>query len=272
MTRHARELMPLLKQCCLWGGKMTNIRLDITYDGTDYSGFQIQENAPTIQGEIERALAIIYKQPVRLAGAGRTDAGVHARGQVAAYSAPFEVFIDRLPAAINSSLPAGIVVTGASPVPPGFHPRFDAVRKIYSYTIDRDPYPRVMLRRYSLHHPGPLNLHLMRHAAISIQGKHDFKVFQASGGTDGDTVRTLFRVELREDAGERLLRLTFEGDGFLYRMVRLITGSLLRVGRAQLDPGDLLLALQGEKPDVAGPTAPPQGLCLEKVIYDEENR
>lgn len=246
---------------------MTNIRLEITYDGTAYSGFQIQENAKTIQGEIERALELIYKQPVRLAGAGRTDAGVHARGQVGSYMAPFEIPLDRLPPAINSSLPADIVVIGASEATSGFHARYDARRKIYSYTIDCAPHPRVMLRRFSFHHPEPLDLIVMGQAAGLLEGKHDFRAFQSSGGTVRHTVRTLFRLEVTEDSRERLLRLTFEGDGFLYRMVRLITGSLLRAGRGQLDPGCILKALEGKAPSAAGPTAPPQGLCLEKVLY-----
>lgn len=246
---------------------MSNTRLDITYDGTCYSGFQVQENAPTIQGELERALEQIYKRKVRLTGAGRTDAGVHARGQVVNYSAPFTVPLERLPDALNSLLPADIVVTGAASVPPGFHARYDARRKKYSYTIDRAPYPQVMLHRFSWHYPDPLDLEAMAQAAALLEGKHDFRAFQAAGSTVRDTERTIFHAKVKDMPCERLLRLLFDGDGFLYRMVRLITGSLLRVGKGQITPEDLAAVLGGSRPEAVGPTAPPHGLCLEQVDY-----
>ncbi|MEW5783735.1 MAG: tRNA pseudouridine(38-40) synthase TruA [Bacillota bacterium] len=246
---------------------MQNIRLEITYDGTAYSGFQIQENAPTIQGELERALVTIYKQKVRLIGAGRTDAGVHARGQAAHFIAPFTVPLERLPAALNSLLGSDIVVTDAAAVSPDFHARHDAKRKLYSYTLDRALYPRVMLRRFSLHYPEPLDLERIVEAASLLEGKHDFRAFQAAGSAVRDTVRTLHRVELRNLQDEQLLKLFFEGDGFLYRMVRLLTGSLLRVGAGKLDRADLAAALRGQNRAAAGPTAPPHGLCLERVVY-----
>ena len=246
---------------------MQIIRLDISYDGTAYSGLQIQSNARSIQGDLERALSVIYRQNVRLVGAVRTYAGVHARGQVAHYYAPFNVPVERIPRALNALLPADIVVTGALPASPGFHARYRSKKKIYSYTLDRAPFPQVMRHRYSLHCPIPLDLEAMRAAAALLEGRHDFRAFQASGSAVRDTLRTLYRVELKELPAEELLIMIFEGSGFLYKMVRLLTGSLLRVGEGKIKPEELAAALTGCRPDAAGPTAPPQGLCLEQVIY-----
>jgi tRNA pseudouridine38-40 synthase len=246
---------------------VSNIRLTVTYDGTEYSGFQWQANAPTIQGKLEEALARIYGQPLRIAAAGRTDAGVHARGQVVNYQAPFPIPVERIPKAFNACLPRDIVVVAAEEVPPEFHARYSARGKKYSYTIDRAPFPQVLLRRYSYHVGEPLEIEAMAAAAALLQGKKDFAAFQARGSSAQNTVRHLFRVEVREYPREQLLRLFFHGDGFLYRMVRLMTGSLLRVGLGKLAPGDLAAALSGERPEAVGPTVPARGLCLEEVYY-----
>ncbi len=247
---------------------MENILLYLSYDGTGYSGFQIQENAPTVQAALERALQIIYKQPVRITGAGRTDAGVHALGQAATYKAPFAIERRNLPSAINTLLPSDIVVTGAEAVDSHFHVRYDARRKIYSYTIDRAPQPQVLKRLYSWHLPDRLDLKMMSHAAALFEGTHDFKLFQVSGSGVIDTKRSLFRVKLENKKREQLLFITFEGSGFLYRMVRLITGSPVRVGLGKLDLAAIDEALKGKDAFAAGPTAPAAGLCLEKIFYD----
>lgn len=247
---------------------MLNVRLDLAYDGTSYNGFQLQkEGLPTIQGRVEEGLARLYKQQVRLAGAGRTDAGVHARGQVATYQAPFEIPFDRLPPALNSVLPPDIVVHGAALVPPEFHARFSAKSKIYSYTIDRAAYPRVQLRLYSWYLPGSLDIETLTAAARVFEGSHDFKFFQAQGSTVRSTLRTIYRVRVEMRSCDQLLRLIFEGDGFLYKMVRLIVGSLVRVGQGRLNSGELAAALAGRQPVAAGSAAPAHGLCLEQVIY-----
>lgn len=249
------------------GEDMVHICMLVSYDGTGYGGFQIQKNAPTIQGELEKALARIYREPLRITGAGRTDAGVHARGQVVHYAAPFEIPPLRLPAAFNVLLPRDIVVLEAKPVDPDFHACFSARGKVYSYTVDRAQYPQVMRRRYTCHLPGAFDRQAVREATRLFRGRHDFSAFRASGSSARSTVRTLHRVELNELPAEQLLRFVIEGDGFLYRMVRLIVGSLLRVGRGRLEPDTVAAALAGDHPGGAGPTAPPQGLCLEKVIY-----
>ncbi len=248
---------------------MQNIMIRISYDGTGYSGFQIQANARTIQEEIEKALAVIYKQPVRIAGAGRTDAGVHARGQAANYLAPFKIETDKLPLALNSLLPEAIVVTGAREVAKAFHARFDADGKIYSYTIDLAQYPQVLKRLYSWHLPDPLDLEALAEAAKKFEGEHDFAPFRAAGSPITDTTRVLRRVQPVYLPEERLLTIFFEGSGFLYRMARLITGTLVRVGKKELEIRRAELALKGLDQAAVGPTAPARGLCLEGVIYNQ---
>lgn len=248
---------------------MNNTVIIISYDGTAYSGFQIQKNANTIQAELERALAIIYKKPVRINGAGRTDAGVHARGQVANFSAPFIIDSDQLPHALNCLLPADIRVTGAREVAEEFHARFDARGKLYSYSIDRALHGQVLRRLYSWHMPEPLDLDMIKDAAGLFEGTHNFKVFQAAGTTITDTVRTIDEVHVIDNTDNQILTFTYKGRGFLYRMARMITGTLIRVGRGSLSLPEVEAALLGVNHAESGPTAPPHGLCLEKVFYDE---
>ncbi len=247
---------------------MPNILIVISYDGTNYSGFQIQANAPTIQAEIERALAVIYKEPVRIAGAGRTDAGVHAYGQSASFKAPFTIETDQLPSALNSLLPPDIVALKAYEVPESFHARFDAKSKTYSYSIDRAPYSQVLSRLYNWHMPEPINMEKLQRAAKIFEGTYDFKSFQASGARVTDTTRTIYRVDIEENCDNRQLKLYISGSGFLYRMVRMITGTIIRAGKGDLTLSDIETALTSHNSKVMGPTAPAHGLCLEEIIYD----
>lgn len=247
---------------------MTNTLIRITYDGTNYSGFQVQANAPTIQGELERALGVIYKQPLRITGAGRTDSGVHALGQVANFKAPFQIEEEQLPYAINTLLPPDIVITEAREVPDDFHARFNARRKVYSYTLDRALFPQVLRRLYSLHLPDPLNLKAIRRAAELFTGTHDFKDFQVAGSSVVETTRTIYKIELKESPKEHLLIIYYEGSGFLYRMVRLMMGTLIQAGKGIIALSDLDAALVGLNPEAVGPPVPAHGLCLERVDYD----
>jgi len=248
---------------------MINILIRIAYDGTNYSGFQFQDNAPTIQEAFEKALEVVYKQPIRVAGAGRTDSGVHARGQAASYRAPFRIAVENIPHALNALLPPDIVVTSANEVADDFHARFDARGKLYSYTLDLAPFPQVFKRLYSWHLTDPINVDLIQRAGRLFTGTHDFSAFQAAGSLVSDTVRTLNRVEAVAVPGEKLLIIYFEGSGFLYRMVRLITGTLVRAGKGTIGTAEIEAALAGANPAAAGPTAPPHGLCLEAVYYGE---
>lgn len=247
---------------------MVNTLIRVSYDGTNYGGFQLQKNAPTIQEALERALAIVYKEPVRVSGAGRTDAGVHARGQAAGFQAPFSIQSSQLPFALNALLPADIVVTAARVVRPGFHPRFEARRKVYSYTLDRSDYPQVMRRLYSLHLPGPFSLGPVEEAARILEGEQDFRAFTARVNPVKSTRRTLYRVSV-EKRKEDLVVFIFEGNGFLYRMARLISGSLIRVGQEKIGPAAVTRALAGTDFSGVGPTAPAHALCLERVVYED---
>ena len=246
---------------------MANTLIRISYDGTNYGGFQIQLNAPTIQEKLEHALTVIYKQPVRITGAGRTDAGVHARGQAANFNAPFFIATEKLPHAINALLPTDIVVTEAVLVYDDFHARYDASGKLYSYTIDQAAFPRVMQRLYSWYMPDPLILEKMRKAALLFEGTHDFKAFQAAKGQVVDTVRTMSRIEIKKLPGLDLLLFEFEGSGFLHHMVRLLIGTLVRAGKESLELQEIEATLRGTNPAAVGPTAPAHGLCLERVDY-----
>ncbi|NMA91568.1 MAG: tRNA pseudouridine(38-40) synthase TruA, partial [Firmicutes bacterium] len=232
---------------------MTNICLKVSYDGTNFSGFQLQAgNIPTIQGALEAALNRIYRQPVRITAAGRTDAGVHALGQVVNYPAPFYIPVDKIPRAINSLVPREIVVWEAEKRSARFHARFSARKKFYSYTLDRAPFPRVMKRRYTWHCPFSLDLGAMAEGASLLGGRHDFSAFRARGSSTGSPVKTLHRVLVINLPDQQLLRFTFEGEGFLYKMVRLMVGSLIRVGRGRLRPVDLAEALAGRQPGAVG--------------------
>lgn len=247
---------------------MANTLIFFSYDGTNYSGFQIQPNAVTIQEKIEKALKVLYKEPVRLHGAGRTDAGVHARAQAGTFEAPFAIRSESLPYAINTLLPTDIVVTAAHVVHDDFHARFSASKKHYLYTIDRAKFPQVLKRLYSWHQPESLDLSLLKEAAALFQGTHDFKAFQAAGSDVKETTRTIDQIKVLEEKEAALLKIYFTGSGFLYRMVRLITGTLVRVGRGKLEISAVKEALNGGSPAAAGPTAPAHGLCLENIIYD----
>lgn len=241
-------------------------KMILAYDGTAYHGFQIQANAPkTVQAYLEKALKTLYGRELRIAGAGRTDAGVHARGQVVAYSAPSLIPEDRLPAALNGILPEDIVVTGAWQVEEEFNPRRDARGKVYSYTVDNGPFPDVLYHRYAWHLSHPLDLWAMQKGAAILEGTHDFKAFQAAGSKVKTTVRTLYSLEFT--TWRQFIILQCAGDGFLYKMVRNITGTLVEVGLGRMSPDDVSGVLQGRCRKQAGITAPARGLCLEKVIY-----
>ena len=244
---------------------MSHYKITIAYDGTDYHGFQIQQNALTVQFYLEKALADLYGSSIRVEGAGRTDAGVHARGQVVNYCAPSLVPESQIPSALNGLLPKDILVSEAQQVEEGFSSRRDAKAKIYSYTIDTGQYPDVLCRRYTWHISRTLDLPAMQKAAAYLEGRHDFRAFQAAGSRVKTTVRNIFSLEMVMEG--QFVSLRFTGDGFLYKMVRNITGTLVEVGLGRMDDQDVTrILLEGNRKQ-AGATAPARGLCLEKVIY-----
>jgi tRNA pseudouridine38-40 synthase len=247
---------------------MRRIRITVAYDGTDYHGWQVQPGLATIQGTIETAVSEIEGQPVEVAGSGRTDAGVHALAQVAAFSIENRIPLYNLRKAMNRLLPHAIRVLAAEEAAPDFHPRFQAHSKTYEYRIWRGEICPPFERRYVHHYPYPMNVDAVASAAPLLEGEHDFTAFAASDERDllgGSKVRTVFssRVTLQ---GERMIYRVC-GSGFLKHMVRNLAGTLLEIGKGNLDPNGLLALLQPGVAVKAGPTAPARGLFLVEVEY-----
>ena len=256
---------------------MRYFKLIIAYDGTDFHGWQIQSNKPTIQGEIVNVLRRITQENVQLHGAGRTDAGVHALGQVGSFRTQSALSASEFQRALNALLPPTIRIAAAEEVGPDFHARWSARGKIYRYRIYRGKVVPPMLRRYVLHYPFPLDEDAMRIAASRYVGPHDFAAFAASTGSEDDdkersTVREIYSSELvRSEDGEELV-YTVRGRSFLRYMVRKMVGTLLEVGRGKLRPEDIERLYELRDRSKSGPTVPPQGLCMVSVELDEAYR
>lgn len=247
---------------------MRRIKLVLSYDGTEYNGWQVQPGLPTIQGILEAAFLDIEKKPVHVAGSGRTDAGVHAMAQVAAVTLCNPIPTPNLKKALNRLLPSDIRVIGVEEVAPAFHPRFDAVSKTYEYRLFRGEVCPPFERRYLHHHPYPLDEQAFLAAAPLLEGEFDFSCFAASDDRDAEgrsKVRRIF-VSRARTAGERLIyRVT--GTGFLKHMVRNIVGTLLEAGKGNVDAEKLRWLLTAPPHVKAGPTAPACGLFLIEVHY-----
>jgi tRNA pseudouridine38-40 synthase len=242
------------------------LKLTLAYDGTDYAGWQRQQNALAIQQVVEEAFAhFTGGEPPTVSGAGRTDSGVHALGQVASVNVEFDHSASAVMRALNVRLPDAIRVIGVVDAAPGFHARFHARGKSYRYRIARTPVQSPFDRLYSWHVPWALDLDAMRAAAAHFVGRHDFASFQASGTLITATVRHLERLEVVESGGE--LHVFAEGEGFLRHMVRIITGTLVEVGSGQRDAGSVPVVIAARNRDAAGKTAPPHGLTLVAVKY-----
>jgi tRNA pseudouridine38-40 synthase len=235
------------------------IRITVAYDGTDYHGWQIQPGLPTIQGVLEEIVTGIEGELVRVEGSGRTDAGVHALAQVAAFTLVNPIPVDNLRRAMNRLLPASVRVLRVEETHTGFHPRFDAVAKTYRYTIFREEVCPPIEWRYVYHHPYPLNEAAMVTAARVYEGEHDFSAFAAADNRDEpiSKVRTIFSSAV-ERCGDKLI-YTVRGNGFLKHMVRNIVGTLLEAGRGNIDAHTL--------PEKSGRTAPAKGLTMVGVEY-----
>jgi len=246
---------------------MRRIRIEVAYDGTGFHGWQVQPDLETIQGALERAVAEIEGRPVQVAGSGRTDAGVHALAQTAAFSLENRIPVPNLIKAVNRLLPPAVRVLSAREAPPAFHPRFDAVAKTYEYRIVRAAACPPWEWRYVHHYPYPLDVDRMAALAPLLEGEHDFTAFAASDERDlegGSKVRTIFSSVV-EKAPDRLL-YRVRGSGFLKHMVRNIVGTLLEAGKGNLDEAGLA-ALLASAASKAGPTAPAKGLWLVGVEY-----
>ncbi len=238
---------------------LRRIRITLSYDGTEFHGWQVQPGLPTIQSTLEEIISGIEGKPVHVAGSGRTDAGVHARAQVAAFTLTNPIPPDNLQRAVNRLLPPSIRILDVTEVDPGFHPRFDSIAKTYQYTLLRSALCSPFDWRYVHHYPYPLNEPAMIEAASVFTGEHDFRPMAASDAryAERSTIRTVFNSTL-ERSSDRLI-YTVRGSGFLKHMVRNIVGSLIEVGRGNRPPSAALTA--------AGATAPAKGLTLISVEY-----
>jgi tRNA pseudouridine38-40 synthase len=253
---------------------MRHFKLTIAYDGTEFHGWQIQANKPTIQGEIAGVLRRLTQESTQLHGAGRTDAGVHALGQVASFRTQSGLSAGEFQRALNALLPQAIRIVGAEEVGPDFNARWSARAKIYQYRLYRGKVVPPAMWRYVLHYPFPLDEDAMRIAASRYVGPHDFAAFAASTGSEEDdkersTVREIYSSELaRSEDGEELV-YTVRGRSFLRYMVRKMVGTLLEVGRGKLTPDDIVRLYQLRDRSKSGPTVPAQGLCMVSVEHEE---
>ncbi len=270
---------------------MRNIRLVLAYDGTDFHGWQVQPDVPTIQGCVGDAIARIVGEKVKLWASGRTDAGVHALSQVANFKTASPIPGESLVRALNNLLPPTIRVKHAEEVGDDFHARYDVCSKFYRYRIHLAPICPPFLWRYVWHYPYPLERELMSAAACLIEGEHDFTSFAAAIAAEGGTVTaevegspkvatSRYALAARGEMVRRVISSRFffrertsilvydiRGDGFLHHMVRNIVGTLVEVGKGRLAPQDLVRILQARDRTLAGPTAPARGLCLMEVEY-----
>lgn len=247
---------------------MTRVRLTLQYDGSAYHGFQKQENAYTVQECLENAILRLTGEKASLICAGRTDAGVHALGQVVAFDSHATIPGERWKMAINTYLPDDIQVLQSSLAKADFNPRFHAVSKQYTYYIYRYDSGRVLLRNYAWCTRVPLDLAAMQNAAALMVGRRNFKAFCASGSSAKTFERFLMKCIIEEQNPFILLKV--EADGFLYNMVRIIMGTLMEIGQGKYPARRVEEILLGEDRTLAGPTAPPQGLYLRRVIYPDD--
>ena len=253
---------------------MRNIRLTIAYDGTDFHGWQRQPRAATIQEALETRIAKITGAAVTLHGSGRTDAGVHAAGQVANFRTECSIPCASLMKALNDILPASIRVRAADEAPADFHARHSAKAKTYRYRILQGPICPPFLARYVYHHPYPLDCRRMARAARLLEGEHDFTSFagnnparKARGSQDGSNVRKVFQSRIAVRKKLRMIVYEIRGSGFLHHMVRNIVGTLLEVGSGKLSPDDIPAIIRARDRGKAGATAPASGLWLVRVEY-----
>ena len=246
---------------------MKRIKLTIAYDGTNYCGWQIQPNGITIEEVINKALSKLTGEEILVIGASRTDSGVHAMGNVAVFDTETTIPPEKIAVALNQRLPEDIVVTKSEEVPLDFHPRYCDCSKTYEYHIinTRIPVPTKRLTNYFVSYV--LDIDKMRQAASYLVGEHDFVSFCNVRTDVENTVRTITALDILTNGNEITVRIT--GNGFLYNMVRIIAGTLMEVGKGRWEPSYVKTILEAKDRRAAGPTAPPQGLSLFKVEYEE---
>ncbi len=247
---------------------MRNIKLVIEYDGKEFNGWQKQPNKLNIQGTIEKAIEAITKEKVELMASGRTDAGVHALGQVANFKTNSNIPIDKFAIAINSNLKKSIIIKSAEEVDEKFHSRLSCKKKTYRYIINNSKYGTAIYRNLETCIKEKLDIEKMKEAVKYFEGEHDFKAFKASGTSSKSSVRTIYKAEVIEKENDRIY-VELTGNGFLYNMVRIIVGTLVEVGMGKIEPQDIKGIIDSKDRKNAGKTLPPQGLYLLRVEYGD---
>ena len=252
-------------------------RAVVSYFGKDYVGWQRQLNGISVQQRLEEALTRTFGVPTECTASGRTDAGVHAAGQVVHFDADTPIPADKIPFAVNTELPDDISVLSCKPVPDSFNARFSAKRKTYCYSVSASRHRLTRLAPTHAHIAVPLDIDAMRKCAALIEGEHDFKSFEASGSKVKSTVRTVYRAEVAAEGdirggvlAEGRVYITVTGNGFLYNMVRIIAGTLVYAGMGKLAEADIVRALEEGDRTLAGKTLPPEGLTLMSGEYGDE--
>jgi len=251
---------------------MRNLKLQVEYDGTNYCGWQVQRGQKSqrhkklsIQEVIEKTLRKILQEKVNLIASGRTDAGVHAKAQVANFKTNSAIPLEKLQKALNGLLPDDITISKIEEAALNFHSRFAVKSKLYRYTILNRPFPSAFLANTAYFYPYPLNVKIMQKEARKLLGRHNFKAFQASDIQKRNPIKTIKKIEVAKE--KDLIYIDIEADGFLYNMVRNIVGTLIEIGRTRFSSESLNRILYSKDRRLAGPTAPAKGLCLLKVRY-----
>ena len=245
---------------------MRNIKLTIEYDGKDFNGWQKQPDKLNIQGTIEKAIEAVTGEVTELNASGRTDAGVHAIGQVANFKTSSKIPIEKIPIALNSNLKKSIRIISAEEVDERFHSRLTCKRKTYRYVINNSEYGTAIYRNLQYCFPIKLDAEKMKEAAKYFEGEHDFKAFKSSGTSGKNSVRTIYKAEVRKEGDNIIIELT--GNGFLYNMVRIISGTLLDVGLGKIKPEEIPEIIESKDRQRAGRTLPAHGLYLVQVVYN----
>ena len=249
---------------------MVRYKATISYDGTLFSGFQRQPNARSIQEELEKTLLRLNSgTPVTVHGAGRTDAGVHAYGQVIHFDLPQERDPEKLRFGLDTQCPDDIDVVSIELVSEEFHARYNKHSKTYEFLVDAGRPKNPMMRNYATHYPYPLDVERMQKAVKKLEGTHDFTGFTAAGTSVEDKVRTITEASLRVDETGQFLTFTFSGNGFLYKQIRNMVGTLLKIGNNRMPIEQIDLILEKKDRQLAGPTAAPNGLYLKEIRYEE---
>lgn len=244
---------------------MRNIKLIIEYDGTNYCGWQRQNNVMTIQEKVETAIEELTFEKAIITGSSRTDAGVHAKGYTGNFYTNSKISVEKFTGAINSKLPLDIVILHCFEVPYEFHSRYNSIGKQYSYTILNRRESVAVGRNYIYHHKPILDVEAMKLGALYFMGTHDFSAFKNLGSSVKTSIRTISQLDIVKN--EELIKIYIAADGFLYNMVRIIVGALIRVGEGKIMPNEISDIIESKQRSKAGKAVPANGLCLEEVFY-----